>query len=213
MRRSATTAPRIVPPTALAAASAAAWACCPRDGMIMETLIETAIRNTECRLLILDDVWRDGQAVLSLKIRPEIAKNSKPRTIPLTKSYRAKLTQYVMNQHEHTTGTTGPCPLFPSQKGLGFLTRRGLCRIVKAHLAAAGHTGTPHQLRHTAATDLIRVTNVRVVQLILGHARMDTVQIYTHPSDDDLRDAMEARGTRNANHATPLKGTANEKTS
>lgn len=189
---------KTVPPEALARACQHAWETSTRDGMVLETLMETAIRNRECRLLEVDDLWRAGTVVLSLKIRPEIAKNGRPRTIPLTATYRAKARAYITQDLGISGDDDDNSPLFPSRKGRLHLTRKGLCDLVRRHLAAAGIDGTPHMLRHTAATELIRVCNARVVQLLLGHKRLETVQIYTHPTDEDLRTAIEARRRRMA---------------
>lgn len=188
--------PETIPLPVLALAIRAAWHKSPRDGMILETLLETAIRNSECRLLEVGDVWRAGDVVLSLRIREETAKNGKRRTVPLTGSFRQKMRTYIMESRSTPEGPEISEPLFPSTRGDGHLTRRGLIGIVRKHLTKAGWDGTPHLIRHTAATELLRVSNVRVVQIMLGHSRLETVQIYTHPSDDDLRLAQERRNQK-----------------
>lgn len=49
---------------------------------------------------------------------------------------------------------------------------------------------TPHMLRHTFATRLLRASNLPTVQAALGHQRITTTQIYTHVSPDDMREAI-----------------------
>lgn len=185
--------PPTVPMHVLLDAMSRAWAANPRDAMILETLAETGMRNGECRLLQINDVWTGGDVVLSVKLRPEQAKGGVPRTIPLTGSFRTKLRKWILDNRHIVNGGMETCPLYPSQKAEGFLTRRGMCRIVRKYFSLAGSPATPHYLRHTCATELLRVTNARVVQLMLGHQRLETVQIYTHPTEDDLRGAMNAR--------------------
>jgi len=185
--------PPTVPVHTLLDAMSRAWAANPRDAMIIETLAETGMRNSECRLLQISDAWNGHDVVLAIKLRPETAKGGKPRTIPLTSSFRMKLRKWILDNRHTLNGGMECLPLFPSQQSEGFLTRRGICRIIRKYFGAAGSPATPHYLRHTCATELLRVTNARVVQLMLGHARLETVQIYTHPTEDDLRGAMNAR--------------------
>lgn len=54
-----------------------------------------------------------------------------------------------------------------------------------------GRKVSPHTLRHTFATRLLRHTNIRVVQDALGHRSLSSTQIYTHPTMADLRQAIE----------------------
>lgn len=72
---------------------------------------------------------------------------------------------------------------------------RYLRELVKRKALAAGipeaDLVTPHVLRHTFATDLLRETkNIRLVQKALGHANLATTMIYTHVADEELEKAM-----------------------
>lgn len=70
------------------------------------------------------------------------------------------------------------------------LTRRSIERIVKQYAIKAGISKkvTPHVIRHCFATDLLRNgADLRSVQALLGHAHIATTQIYTHVTDDHLR--------------------------
>ena len=77
------------------------------------------------------------------------------------------------------------------QKNDEGLTRRSIERIVKRYATIAGITKkvTPHVIRHCFATDLLsNGADIRSVQALLGHANINTTQIYTHVTDKHLRD-------------------------
>ena len=81
--------------------------------------------------------------------------------------------------------------LFLNQRGGGRLTRQGCTWILQQHVAAAGITKkvSPHTLRHSFATHLLEGgADVRVVQELLGHARVATTQVYTLVTREHLRE-------------------------
>jgi site-specific recombinase XerD len=70
------------------------------------------------------------------------------------------------------------------------LTPRSVERIVKQYAVKAGISKkvTPHVIRHSFATDLLRNgADLRAVQMLLGHANIGTTQIYTHVTDSELK--------------------------
>ena len=74
------------------------------------------------------------------------------------------------------------------------LTSRTIQRIVKKYAMLAGITKpiTPHTLRHSFATDLLQNgADIRSVQSMLGHASITTTQIYTHITNQQLREVHE----------------------
>ncbi len=75
------------------------------------------------------------------------------------------------------------------------MSTRYVQQMVKRYRERAGLVKqvTPHTLRHTFATDLLKATrNIRLVQKALGHASLQTTQIYTHIVDDELEDALRS---------------------
>ncbi len=89
--------------------------------------------------------------------------------------------------------------LFPTRDG-GQLDTRYLRTMVKHYAVKAGvpeaDRVSPHVLRHTFATDLLRETkNIILVQKALGHSDVSTTMVYTHVHDDELEEALRRRET------------------
>lgn len=87
--------------------------------------------------------------------------------------------------------------LFPTRNG-GQLDTRYLRTTVKRYAVKAGISEaervTPHALRHTFATDLLRETgNIRLVQRALGHSDLSTTTVYLHVFDAELEEALRRR--------------------
>ena len=83
--------------------------------------------------------------------------------------------------------------LFPGRDPLQPITTRQLNRVchMAAQAAGLGSWVTPHTLRHSFATHLLEShTDVRVIQVLLGHAKLDTTARYTHVATNVLRTVM-----------------------
>lgn len=158
-----------------------------RDRLLFEVLYSTGCRVSELCSLDLDIVGRTRF--------PVTGKGDKTRMVFLTPSARQALEAYLplrllrVNEDEDAAKA-----LFLNSQGhrLGV---RGVQKIVARAAQRAGLTkqATPHTLRHTFATHLsAEGMDVRVVQELLGHSRLETTQVYTHLSMDRLKDVMRA---------------------
>ncbi len=157
-----------------------------RDRAILETLFSTGLRVSELAALAIERVnlKRDEFTVRG--------KGDKPRVVFLSPAAREALQAYVAARRD-----TSPY-LFVShdraKKGraeTGSLTPRSVERIVSGYARACGIAKriTPHTLRHTFATDLLRNgADIRSVQSLLGHASITTTQVYTHVTNKQLKD-------------------------
>jgi len=156
-----------------------------RDRAILETLFSTGLRVSELCSLNRDNVNIE---------RGEFAvrgKGSKLRVVFLSDSAKDALKKYLAERsdiHEALfVGHHGS----PNKKESARLTPRSVQRLIKKYAVAAGviKKVSPHQLRHSFATDLLQNgADIRSVQAMLGHANITTTQIYTHYTDKHLKE-------------------------
>ena len=107
---------------------------------------------------------------------------------------------YLFISHDKAASGREACLPKPGrrQEQVG-LTPRSVQRLVQKYARVAGITKevTPHTLRHSYATDLLmNGADIRSVQAMLGHASITTTQVYTHITDQQLRDVHKAFHSR-----------------
>lgn len=155
-------------------------------------MVDAGLRVSEvCHLLISDLVLLD-EPVKSLCIRSEIAKRSHERIIPLTPRTQTALVLCIKRLWPTEPVHTRLWAFWSCNPNRPISTRQ-VERIIKQNsLIAIAREIHPHILRHTFATRLMRVTNIRVVQELLGHKNLSSTQVYTHPNGEDLQNAIGA---------------------
>lgn len=163
----------------------------PRNYAIVMTMLQTGIRVGELVGLIFDDILIGGRFKNALTVRPEISKSGKEREIPISKRLRDVLQDYITWLQTRNGMVEQEKPLFQQTNRAQALSPRQVERIVAAlSKEAIGRKIHPHLLRHTFATNMMRVADIRIVQEILGHTNIASTQIYTHPNNVDLAQAV-----------------------
>ena len=155
-----------------------------RDCAILEVMYGCGLRVSEAIGLDLTSLdLRRGF------LRAE-GKGSKERIVPLGRQAVAAIQRYLRSGRPQIVGEREEQRLFVNSRG-GSLSRQGLYKIIQQRARSAGLADrmSPHTLRHTFATHLLAGgCDLRSVQEMLGHADVATTQIYTHLSDERIRD-------------------------
>jgi integrase/recombinase XerD len=150
--------------------------------VLLELLYATGMRVSELVSLKRNAVVRDA-SFLTI-----IGKGNKERVVPVNDRARDAVKAYVK--------TLEPGPwLFPANSAEGYLSRQLFARDLKKLAVDTGISSArvaPHVLRHAFASHLLHGgADLRVVQMLLGHADISTTQIYTHVLDEKLRTLVE----------------------
>ena len=173
---------------ALLAAPDTATALGLRDRAMLETLYATGLRVSELVGLKTFAVNLDAGVVRVM------GKGSKERLVPLGEEATDWLDQYMNQARARLQKRKNPAALFITARGAG-MTRQAFWYLIRRYAVRAvpGKKLSPHVLRHAFATHLINHgADLRVVQLLLGHADISTTQIYTHVARERLK-ALHAR--------------------
>lgn len=161
-----------------------------RDYAIVTLFLNCGMRLSELVGINLTDL--DG-SLRSLRV---IGKGNKERIVYLNDACRRALADYIGERQRTDTAQVHTTALFLSSRHKRISNKTVQWMIYK-YLDAAGLGGrgfSVHKLRHTAATLMYRSgeVDVRVLKDILGHAQLNTTQIYTHVSDESMEKAIDA---------------------
>ena len=173
-----------------------------RDRAILELLFSSGLRVSELTRLNRNDI--------NLKTREFMVrgKGQKDRPVYISSPAAGWIRRYLEQRSDNYR------PLFIHLGGLQSelsegdytrLTPRSIQRLVNKYAKQAGilKKVTPHTLRHSFATDLLRNgADLRSVQALLGHANVATTQIYTHVTDPELKRVHERFHARRTDSET-----------
>ena len=157
-----------------------------KNRAIVRLMLEAGLRVSEVTSLRTGDL-----NMTTCKVEIRDGKGGKDRVLWISENLRDEIGEWLERRPESDAGW-----MFPTRNG-NQTNPRSLRRMVKNYADKAGiiwaDNVSPHTLRHTFATNLLRKTgNIRLVQKALGHADLSTTMIYTHIVDEELEGAMKA---------------------
>ncbi|NUM25631.1 MAG: tyrosine-type recombinase/integrase [Candidatus Buchananbacteria bacterium] len=160
-----------------------------RDKAILEMLFSTGLRVSEMAKLKRDQInlQKDEFTIRGkgLKLRVVFLSNQTKYWLKQYLDARKDLADSLFVRHDRAKGKEQPENLTP----------RSIQRLIKKYSKAAGITKnvTPHTMRHSFATDLlINGADIRSVQAMLGHSSITTTQIYTHITNQQLKEVYKS---------------------
>ena len=160
-----------------------------RDRAILELFYSTGIRRAELVKLDLEDFLPEREELVIKQ-----GKGKKDRIVPVGEYARIFVLAYLQMIRPWQAGS-------PDEKALFVNSRTGtrFCLQTINHLvgqavkrAKIGKKATPHVFRHSMATHLLRgKADIRHVQAILGHTSLQSTEVYTHLTIEDLKQAVK----------------------
>ena len=158
-----------------------------RDSAMIHLMYASGLRVSELCDLTLGDLDRRVGTIAPL------GKGGKRRVVPVGQVALERVERYIDQVRIFNKGAARERHLFLSPRGKRF-TRQGLWKLLRAYARAAGVMTpiSPHKLRHSFATHLLRGgADLRAVQAMLGHADLGTTEIYTRVAQDHVRAAYD----------------------
>lgn len=164
-----------------------------RDRTMLELMYASGLRVSELtQMKTIEIGLNEGVA------RVVGGKGDKERLVPFGQQAGDWLRRYLASARPALLAGRACDALFVTQRGEG-MTRQAFWHLIKRHARDAGvHAPlSPHTLRHAFATHLLNHgADLRVVQLLLGHADISTTQIYTHVARERLRELHQQHHPR-----------------
>lgn len=164
-----------------------------RDEAMIELLYATGLRVSE--LLSL----RPGDLNMQFHFLRTMGKGGKERLVPFHTEAATRVERYLQDARHSLCGTQASETLFVNHRG-GKMSRMGFWKRLRKYATLAGITTdlSPHIVRHSFATHLLQNgADLRVLQELLGHASINTTEIYTHLDERQMQEMHKRFHPRN----------------
>ena len=168
-----------------------------RNYLLIKLMYATGLRVSEVCALEIKDIDYSRES-----IRVRSGKGNKDRDVLVFEELLVDLKHYINNERVEllSRGHDGNLRVLFLNKNGSALTERGVRVILNSVIDKMGETFkiTPHMLRHSFASSMLNNgADLRTVQELLGHENLSTTQIYTHVSEEKLKEAYKEAFPRN----------------
>lgn len=158
-----------------------------KEAVILALFMYCGLRVGEVCLLRLRDLTQVDGVYVEVHIPASISKTGIGRPVPVPPMPRFLLSTYINSLFWPPSFWVPTAFLFPGTGGRDHMSVHGIEQLVSRICLRILHKHVmPHVLRHTYATMVLKYSNTREVQILLGHKKLSSTQVYTHPSIQDL---------------------------
>ena len=166
-----------------------------RNTAIILLMLDAGLRVGEVVQLKIGDLYQLNEPVKWLRIRASLTKTQQERCIPLNDAIQSAIAHLNISYWPYYGLDHDNYAFTGASKSKHLTVRQVQHTIDRLSRASIKRSIRPHVLRHTFATRLMRTTNVRIVQELLGHRQISSTQIYTHPNQNDLLKAISSNSS------------------
>ena len=166
-----------------------------RNTAIILLMLDAGLRVGEVVQLKIGDLYQLNEPVKWLRIRASLTKTQQERCIPLNEAIQRAIAHLQISYWPYHGLDHDDYAFTGASKSRHLTVRQVQHTIDRLSRASIKRSIRPHVLRHTFATRLMRTTNVRIVQELLGHVQISSTQVYTHPNQNDLLKAISSNSS------------------
>lgn len=164
-----------------------------RARLLLLLMLHAGLRVGETVQLFWSDIIFCGVPAVHVQVRSEISKTKVSRAVPMDEH----LQKAVLDYYNHFKTSNPPhlqFYVFQSRSPDRHLSVRQVQQwLVRMSETYCTQRVTPHMLRHTFATRMMSQTSSRTVQILLGHKRLSSTEIYLHPTMKQCIDAVSSQ--------------------
>ncbi|MBA7492398.1 Tyrosine recombinase XerC [subsurface metagenome] len=158
-----------------------------KESTILALFMYCGLRVGEVCKLRFRDLTQEGGVYVEVHIPASISKTGIGRPVPIPPIARFHLDDYIVNEFSPQGIDDTTFFLFPGTGGRDHMSVHGVEQLVSRICLRILHKHVmPHTLRHTYATMVLKYSNTREVQILLGHKKLSSTEVYTHPTIQDL---------------------------